>query len=236
MSKSPIVEAELPIHLSTQEGYDRWAEIYDVEENPLVGLEEPLVEQLLGNLKGLRVADVGCGTGRHAVRMAAAGAKVDAIDFASGMLEKARAKTAGLPIQFTGHDLTEPLPFPDGSFDRVLCALVLDHIANLRELFGEMRRICRPDGFIVVSIMHPAMMLKGVQARFRDPTTGQEIRPQSHANQISDYVKAALESGLTIDHMSEHTVDESLAERIPRAAKYLGWPLLLLMRLTIAER
>jgi len=36
---------------------------------------------------------------------------------------------------------------------------------------------------------------------------------------------------LTIDHLSEYAVDHELAARCPRAEKYLGWPLLLMMRL-----
>jgi malonyl-CoA O-methyltransferase len=79
--------------------------------------------------------------------------------------------------------------------------------------------------------MHPAMMLRGVQARFTDPASGRETRPASQPNQISDYVMAALHAGLTIDHFSEHSVDPDLAQRVPRAEKYLGWPILLMMRL-----
>ena len=75
------------------------------------------------------------------------------------------------------------------------------------------------------------MMLLGLSARFVDPRTGRETRPQSHPNQISDFVMAAMRAGLTIDHLSEHAVDDALAARSPRAAKYLGWPMLLLMRL-----
>ena len=36
---------EQPLILSTREGYDRWAEIYDVEQNPLISLEEPADRQ-----------------------------------------------------------------------------------------------------------------------------------------------------------------------------------------------
>ena len=56
-------------------------------------------------------------------------------------------------------------------------------------------------------------------------------RPAGARHQLSDYVIAAMRAGLHIDHMSEHVVDDELAARSPRAQKYLGWPLLLLMRL-----
>ena len=53
----------------TQEGYDRWAEIYDDELNPLVIIEAPEVKRALGDVRGLDLLDVGCGTGRHAVEI-----------------------------------------------------------------------------------------------------------------------------------------------------------------------
>jgi malonyl-CoA O-methyltransferase len=189
------------------------------------------VDRLLGEVRGLAVADIGCGTGRHAVRLARAGATVDALDFSAGMLEKARAKAQGLNINFDVHDLAQPLPFADQSFDRVVCGLVIDHIADLGGLFREMRRVCRPSGFAIVSVMHPAMMLRGVQARFHDPVSGREIRPASCPHQLSDYVTAAVRAGFILDHLSEHLVDEVLANRLERARRYLGWPLLFLMRL-----
>lgn len=217
--------------LPTRDGYDRWAEIYDSEDNPLVALEEPRVKELLGDVRGLRVADIGCGTGRHALRLAAEGAVVTAVDFSEGMMEKGRAKAGAAKITWVHHDLAQALPLAAGEFDRVLCALVLDHVRNLEAFFRELRRICRPDGYIVVSSFHPAMMLRGVQARFTDPATGRDTRPASHANQISDYVVSATRAGLTIAHMSEHAVDAEFAARSARAAKYLDWPMLLMMRL-----
>jgi SAM-dependent methyltransferase len=217
--------------LSTQAGYDRWAAIYDTDGNPLIALEEPLVDQLLGPVHGLVVADLGCGTGRHAWRLAAAGAQVQAVDFSSAMLARAQAKGPGDHIVFHAHDMAKPLPFADESFDRIVCALVLDHIADLPSFFRDMRRICRTTGFAVASVMHPAMMLRGVQARFWDPESGREIRPASQPHQISDYVLAAARVGFDLDFLGEYAVDEQLAGRLPRARRYVGWPLLFLMKL-----
>ena len=46
---------------------------------------------------------------------------------------------------------------------------------------------------------------------------------------------AATRAGLRFDHLSEHAVDSELLAASPRAAKYAGWPLLLLMRLLRAR-
>jgi len=218
-------------HLTTREGYDRWAAVYDTDGNPLIAMEEPEVDRLVGDIAGREVLDVGCGTGRHALRFAAAGARVTAIDFSEEMLRKAQAKPGAAGVRFVVHDLAEPLPFPAASFDRVVCGLVVDHIADLAGLFAELRRVCAPNGRVVVSVMHPAMMLRGTQARFHDPDTGKEVRPASVANQISDYVAATVAAGLRIEHISEHAVDADLAERFPRAEKYMDWPMLFMLGL-----
>src|SRR5207249_1549358 len=147
------------------------------------------------------------------------------------MLARARAKAGSAGINFRVHDLAQPLPFADAMFDRVVCGLVIDHIADLDGLSREMRRVCRPDGFVVVSVMHPAMMLRGVQARFRDPASGQEIRPASCTHQLSNYVMAAVGAGFALDQLSEQAVTEELASRLERARRYVGWPMLFLMRL-----
>ena len=134
----------------TSIGYDQWAASYDRDENPLPALEEPLVTELLGNVHGLDILDLGCGTGRHSIRMAGAGARVTALDFSSEMLAQARKKIGVSDLRFQVHDLSQPLPFPADHFDRVLCALVVDHIEHLDKLFSEMHRVCRPNGNVVV--------------------------------------------------------------------------------------
>jgi len=215
----------------TQSGYDRWAELYDAEDNPLVLLEERHIGALAGKVAGLAVADIGCGTGRHALRWATAGARVTAVDFSEAMLKRARAKPGAQTVTFVQHDLAEPFPLASAAFDRVFCCLVLDHIAELDKFFRELRRLCRPSGWVIISVMHPAMSLRGVQARFIDPASGRRISPAGHAHQMSDYLMAAVRAGLALEHVSEHAADAALAGHSPRAAKYLGWPMLLLMKL-----
>ncbi len=217
--------------VDAREGYDLWASSYDDEGNPLLALEEPEADEALGDVARLDVLDVGTGTGRHAIRLAARGARVTAIDFSDGMLAKARAKAGADRVRFENHDVTRRLPYPDASFDRVLSALVLEHVADVAAFFRELGRVTRPDGRIVVTAMHPAMFLRGVSARFRDEGTGEFLRPRSHVMQVSDYVMGALAAKLRIVSLVERSPDEALAARVPRATKYIGWPMLFVMSL-----
>jgi malonyl-CoA O-methyltransferase len=226
--------ADMVRDLPTREAYDLWAEVYDRDGNPLLALEERHIGALIGDVTGLTVADVGCGTGRHAIRLAAAGARVTALDFSPGMLAAAKAKPGAERVEFRLHDVTTPLPLGDRAVDRVLCCLVLEHVVDLEAACLELARVCAPSprGAIVISAMHPAMMERGVQARFCDPRTGERTQPASRPHVISDYVRAARAAGLRVDRLDEHAVDESLAAAYPRGARYLGWPMLLLMKLS----
>jgi len=207
--------------LPAREGYDRWAPHYDQKGNPAVALKQREIRRLLGDVRGLQVVDLGCGTGRNSVEMAEAGAEVSAVDFSEGMLSQARQRQGAGRIRFIVRDLESSLPFADHQFDRVLCSLALEHVVNLDSTFGEMARICRPDGRVVVIEMHPAMFLRGVSAHFHDPKTGQDVRPRSVGHQISDFVMASVRAGLEIEEMTEHVDNDG---------KHPGWPLLLTFR------
>ncbi len=228
---SPGGRRDLFVDLSTQHGYDRWSTIYDDEDNPLIKLENRFLPPVLGDVAGLEVLDVGCGTGRHALAMAENGARVTGIDFSAGMLAQAQSKVTGREITFVEHDIESAFPLSSNSFDRVVCGLVIDHVTNLNGLFREMHRVCRSDGRIIVSVMHPAMNLRDAQARFTDPETGSITRPASQEHCLSDYVRAVVQADLSIDDMTEHIVDDELAAESPRAVRYAGWPMLLLMQL-----
>lgn len=224
--------SEGKVELPTREGYDRWATIYDDEDNPVVVLEHGHVERIMTEVRGLRVLDAGCGTGRHALLLARAGADVTAVDFSAAMLANARSKPGADAIKFLQHDLETGLPFSDDAFDCVISGLVVDHITDLVGYFSELRRVCYPGGWVVITVMHPALMLLGTQARFTDPETGTLTLPASQRHQLSDYVMGALEAGFSIQRVSEHLVDEALVTKSERARRYLGWPMLLLLQLT----
>ncbi len=75
----------------------------------------------LGLNTGMSVLDVGCGAGRHAVRLAQRGLKVTGIDISSGMLDQAQraADAAGVTLTLIRGDVTQGLP--EGPFDAVIC-------------------------------------------------------------------------------------------------------------------
>jgi 2-polyprenyl-6-hydroxyphenyl methylase/3-demethylubiquinone-9 3-methyltransferase len=118
--------------------------------------ERPATLAMLGEVGGLDVLDAGCGPGICSEILARRGATVVGIDVTPEMVDLARRRCAGLPATFTVDDLTQPLRgIGDGSFDRVLCALALDHVEELAPVFAEFRRVTRHGGRLVFSLAHP---------------------------------------------------------------------------------
>ncbi|MBA3436413.1 MAG: class I SAM-dependent methyltransferase [Thermoleophilaceae bacterium] len=100
------------------------------------------------------VLDLGCGTGTLAIAMARAGgrARITGIDGDAEILDIARAKEGSEGIDFVG-GLADALPFDDGSFDRVVCSLLLHHLdpAVKRAALAEARRVLRRGGRLHVA-------------------------------------------------------------------------------------
>jgi ubiquinone/menaquinone biosynthesis C-methylase UbiE len=222
--------------LPIRAGYDRWAQVYDHDANPLQALEEPVVREAVGPVRDRAVLDLGCGTGRHAVWLASVGARVTAVDFSEGMLAEARRKPGAEAVRFVVHDLHERLPIPDGTFDLVVSGLVLEHLRELAPFFRESRRVLRADGRAVISAMHPAMFLRGTQARFTDPDSGRVVQPGSFAHPLGAFVMAAVDAGFGLERIEERGPDAPFAERFPRAEKYIGWPMLVVLSLRASGR
>ena len=216
------------------DGYDRWARVYDHDANPLPALEEPHVRAALADVRSLDVVDLGCGTGRHTAWLSAAGARVTAVDFSSGMLACARRKVDPAAVRFVVHDLHDRLPMGDASFQAAVSGLVLEHIRDLATFFGETRRVLRPGGRAVVSAMHPAMFLRDSRARFTDPDTGAIVAPGSVRYRCGEVVMAAVRAGFALEDVGEHAPDAEFARRYPRAERYVGWPMLLVLVLRAA--
>jgi demethylmenaquinone methyltransferase / 2-methoxy-6-polyprenyl-1,4-benzoquinol methylase len=95
-----------------------------------------------GLVEGMRVLDVGCGTGVIAAQAAALGGRVVALDPSAGMLQQARARGVSLMTRGLG----EALPFADNGFDLLTMGYALRHVADLRLAFSEFQRVLRSGG------------------------------------------------------------------------------------------
>jgi 2-polyprenyl-6-hydroxyphenyl methylase/3-demethylubiquinone-9 3-methyltransferase len=103
------------------------------------------VRACLGRVGGRRVLDLGCGKGRFAVPLSAAGAEVIGLDRSSVMLAEAGA--GGLD-RVRGS--ARRLPFAEAVFDAAIAIEVFEHLAAIDEVLREVRRVLRPGGVVAI--------------------------------------------------------------------------------------
>ncbi|WP_158603547.1 class I SAM-dependent methyltransferase [Micromonospora radicis] len=143
---------------------------WDVEEFLATGRAD--VEQTVAWLDQLgqptrwqRALDFGCGVGRLSQALAAYADEVTGVDIAPSMLAAAREldRSSG-NIRFTLNDAADLRQFPDGHFDLVYSALVLQHLPRpaVDGYLAEFLRVLRPGGVAVVGLpTRPAPTARG---------------------------------------------------------------------------
>lgn len=116
--------------------------------------ERPATRSLVPEVDGRHILDAGCGPGLNTEWLLDRGAQVTAVDVTPDFLRITRERV-GDRATIQRADLDQPLDFADESFDGVLCALVLDYIADWGPTFREFARVLRPGGWLVCSAGHP---------------------------------------------------------------------------------
>lgn len=137
------------------EFYDRNANQWwntDAKIYALYHLNRPrfkFFDRYVTNWQGLKVLDVGCGGGFSCEFMAARGVCVFGIDQSQKCIDAAiqHAHSNGLEIDYRC-GVAEQLPYPDQSFDVVVCVDVLEHVADVKRTISEVSRVLKPSGLL----------------------------------------------------------------------------------------
>lgn len=133
--------------------YDQIAGTYDrrYDRNSYTGVEQALRE-FIGNRAGLRILEVGCGTGHWLAILQGRGMHVAGLDFSAGMLGQSQMRHPGIPLV---QGTAERLPWPAESFDRLFCINALHHFPDKPAFLAEARRLLRPEGKILIVGLDP---------------------------------------------------------------------------------
>ena len=138
--------------------FEDFAEDFErhAEAAPYTALyDRPAVLELLGEVRGHRVLDAGCGPGLYTEELVRRGADVVGIDASPEMVRLARRRV-GNAATFRAHDLAQPLNWlEDACFDAAILALVIHHIDDRVAVLSELHRVLKPGGVLVVSTHHP---------------------------------------------------------------------------------
>ena len=97
---------------------------------------------------GKDVLDLGCNTGYGTRLIKEAGARVVGVDVSPEAIDIARRQYGPAGIDFICSDGGR-LPFDDARFDIVTCFQVIEHIVDLEQFLGEIKRVVRPGGKVI---------------------------------------------------------------------------------------
>lgn len=129
-------------------GYDLASSGYDKKEAYLNSFEKGQVLDLLGDVTGKKILDIGAGTGRLAIPLQKKGGEVTACDVSSEMLKVLARKNRHIE---TVVGEAESLSFPDNSFDIVTAAFLIVHLKNPTRFFDEVYRVLKDGGVFLVT-------------------------------------------------------------------------------------
>ena len=204
-----MLTAHAEVEIDPLGGYALWSETYHEQvDNPLTALEHDVFDRLVGDVAGLRVLDVGCGTGRHALRLAAQGAHVTGADPCPRMLAVARKLSAAQGLDVTWLPVGyEALPAGE-AFDLVLSTLVLCHILDLDGAIGALAACLKPGGRLVITDLHYFCLLIGWRTTFDHGDTHYAINNYLHPT--GAYLAAFRQAGLELEAIEDILIEERL--------------------------
>ena len=191
--------------------------------SPMV-IEVPYVLELLGDVRGKRVLDAGCGGGFYSLWLSERGAEVTGVDSSKEMVRIAweKASKRKLDARFLAGDITD-LRIEDASFDLVLSTLVLMNVKDLEKAASELVRVTRDGGYLLISVEHPILTAgdwqrESGQKLFRKlddyftqkqletvwkNSRRQEIPLLYYHRSLQSYAQAFMEKGCILTHLAE---------------------------------
>jgi ubiquinone/menaquinone biosynthesis C-methylase UbiE len=151
-------------HNPTRKRYNRIAFFYDLMEAPLEYLRFATWRAMIRErINGGKALEVGVGTGKN-LDYYPGGVEITAVDLSPRMLDRARRRVGMLGLNVRLMEMNaQSLAFPDQCFDTVFATFVFCSVPDPVEGLKELRRVCKPDGrLVVLEHVRPANKLVGI--------------------------------------------------------------------------
>jgi SAM-dependent methyltransferase len=153
--------------LRNREHWDSQADEYQAVHGPQLNVDDliwgawsiPESElQVLGEIEGKDVLELGCGAARWSIELAKRGARPVGLDNSARQLDHARRLLDEARLDFSlVHASAEEIPFPDGSFDIVFSDHGALSWADPYTVVPEIARVLRPDGVLAFNVSSPLL-------------------------------------------------------------------------------
>ncbi|MGH2541326.1 MAG: class I SAM-dependent methyltransferase [Ardenticatenaceae bacterium] len=222
-----------------QNTYDQFADQYDeylrqMEQETFSFYHHLVVPYLLryvGDVAGLSVLDAGCGEGSVSRLLTERGARITGIDISPRLVQLAQARDPQSTITYQVHDLSQPLPKYEQTFDVVVSNLVLNDVPDYRGFIATLGSMTKPDGRLVLSLNNPysAVIRDKVQNYFDSGTVtlynmardGVEV--YYFHRTLEEYMTAFRDAGFLLRSLADVQVTTEIAARLPDRYSHLPY-------------
>ncbi len=148
---------------SVREAWDHAADAYagfQADGSDYYRLEffGPAQIEACGDVRGLTLLDVGCGSGYFSRAMAERGANVTGVDLSAGMLRHAHLAEDAAPLGITYQQMDARLigeSFPPASFEMATACMSMQDMPDIDRVFAGVARVLRPGARFVTCVTHP---------------------------------------------------------------------------------
>jgi len=174
--------------------------------------------QLIGDVRGKRVLEIGCGGAQCSIAFAKRGAIATGIDLSDEQIEFARrlARSEGVEAAFMQGNIEDLSPIPDASQDVVFSAYALGYVERLDRCFAGVVRVLRRGALFVFSVAHPFWHCLAEEKlpelrietsyNAREPEewnweyegTSLRARVRAHRHTVGDWFRLLLGAGLEV--------------------------------------
>jgi len=197
------------LNIQTREVWDANAAFWDdrmADGNDFhLTLVAPAAERLLDLATGENVIELACGTGQFSRAMAELGANVLATDFSQGMLDHAARRSDERPelksrLSYQLVDATDEealLALGEARFDAAVCNMGIMDMAEIDPMLRALRRLLKPHGRFVFTIMHPVLNSMGSRLCVEEEDREGEL-VETHSIRVISYLTVGDRKGLAM--------------------------------------
>jgi SAM-dependent methyltransferase len=182
-------------------------------------LDRPVIEDLIGDVRGLDILDLGCGLGEFGAWLLAKGcASYTGLDGSERMITAAKTALEGTPGQLIEGDI-RTWDYPRSKFDLVVSRLALHYVEDLKDPLSAIHRALRDSGRVVFSVEHPVITSSDESSRTggkrgswivdryfetgRRQTRWMGSEVSKYHRTVEDYFSLVQQAGFTVESLRE---------------------------------
>ncbi|MEH7505056.1 class I SAM-dependent methyltransferase [Neobacillus drentensis] len=191
------------------------------EESPNNIIEKPILLELIGDIEGKRVLDLGCGEAKFGIELLQKGCfSYDGVEGSENMVKEATKNLDGTKGKVHLSSM-ETWNFQKENYELVVSRLALHYLAELKDIFKGVHNSLTENGRFIFSVQHP-VLLSSIKSAVSSPlrtdwivddyfTSGKRVEPWIDKNvvkyhrTVEEYYQLLKQVGFKIDDLREGT-------------------------------